>query len=115
MALCNDCFYNPFHLGCYNTCDNVLALSHASLQVGVYTLQALFMRKIINIPFEVVTPGQVLEFDLSKLNANYAFDATILQPDGTQMSITSNGNTYDCLRFTTKIGATGATVWDIQN
>jgi hypothetical protein len=66
---------------------------------GEYTLKLDFLNTILSIAQEQDTES--IRFDVSALNENFQYTGQIIDPSGEVVSITSNDETYDCIKFKT--------------
>lgn len=75
---------------------------------NVYTLVLDYLNTTASIVAEQ-TEGENIAFDVSSLNENYQYTGKIYDSAGNQVSIISDGETYDCIKFKTIIGLNSVT------
>jgi len=67
-----------------------------------YTLVLDYFQTQITLT-EEQTEGQNIHFDISGLNENFEFTGQIFDSNGNLLSVTVDGEDYDCVRFKTVI------------
>lgn len=68
---------------------------------GAYELELDFLGSVVIVQNEQVV-GPTMLFDKDQLNESFTYVGKLVDPDGSAMSFTIGGQTYDCLEFTTK-------------
>ena len=84
MLNCCICCEAPADLGCFVSCE--LTTETAAPVAGEYTLRAKFKGAIIEIKTEALA-GEILVFDMSKLNEDFSYIAEILDPSGAVVAV----------------------------
>ena len=95
------CCANILSLGCIGTCtDDRLSTGNTAVITGEYKLFVEFMNRIY-IVFALIVEGEEITFPTDRLNESYEYQGYIVDPSGAFMTLTANGQEYDCLSFKT--------------
>ena len=105
MGCCN-CCKSTKNIGCFEPCGIVFETGSACPigMAGEWTLTIKFNRRNMRFKNDLIE-GQPVNFLVGCLPDEYTFTAWVEKPDGETAILTIDGQTFDCLQFTTKIEA----------
>lgn len=67
-----------------------------------YSLELDYLNTTVTLTKEQ-TEGENISFDISMLNENFEYTGKIYDSNGNLVSIESDGETYDCIKFKTRM------------
>lgn len=95
------CCTNTLDLGCIGTCnEDFLKTGNLATLTGDYKLYVEFHSAIYRM-FNLIVEGDEIQFPTSNLNESYEYTGYIVDPAGNFISLSANGQEYDCISFRT--------------